>query len=65
MADGNFRRVPSTVVIGPHGPMVTRGYTEIAGIRFYDDRLVVGRHGEYVIERGYAARNPTGEDVDG
>jgi len=45
-------RVPSRVIIGRCGPVVTRGYTEIHGLRFYDDQVVVGRHGEYVIDRG-------------
>ncbi len=46
-----MKRVTSTVIIGRHGlPVLTEGYTEIGGMRFYDSRLTVGRHGEYVIQ---------------
>lgn len=47
MAD--IKHVPPRVVIGPHGPCVTEGYTEIAGVRFYPERVVVGPHGPVVV----------------
>lgn len=51
----NIRYVPPTVVIGPQGQhCLTRGYTEIAGKKFYDDRIVVGPDGQYVLQRGGA-----------
>jgi hypothetical protein len=41
------------MVSGPHGqPVLESGYTEISGIRFYPDRLVVGPHGQPMISRG-------------
>lgn len=49
---GAFKHVPARIVIGPRGPCVARGYTEIGGLRFYDDQLVVGPHGQYVLRRG-------------
>lgn len=49
------KHVPSTVVVGPHGqPVVTRGYTEIGGLRIYDDQVVVGDHGQHEISKGWS-----------
>lgn len=48
-----MRYVPSTVVIGPNGRCVTRGYTEIGGLRLYDDQVVVGENGQHVVSKGW------------
>lgn len=54
-----MKHVPSTVVVGPDGlPRVTRGYTEIDGMRYFEDRIVVGRNGEYVLDRGVVEPSP-------
>lgn len=45
--------VASTVVIGPNGPCITRGYVEIGGVRIYDDQVVVGRGGQHEISPGW------------
>jgi hypothetical protein len=60
MSEGR-KHVPSTVVIGPHGPMVTRGYTDVGGLRIYDDQMQVGPYGQPVISPGYISR-PTRKD---
>jgi len=53
--DQAAKHVPSTVVIGDHGqPVVTRGYTEIAGLRIYDDQVVVGPYGQHMISKGWS-----------
>lgn len=49
-----MKYVPSTVVIGPHGRCVTRGYTDLGnGIKIYDDQVVVGERGQRVISPGW------------
>jgi hypothetical protein len=49
-----MKRVSSTVIVGPQGqPIITRGYTEIAGVRFYDSQMVVGPRGQPMISEGY------------
>lgn len=46
-------RHPSRMVIGPHGlPVMTQGYTEIGGIKYYDTIMVVGDHGQMIIKEG-------------
>ena len=56
------KRVPSHVTIGPNGEhCVTRGYTEICGVRFYDDHLVVGSHGQLEISPGWIDYGNKGE----
>jgi hypothetical protein len=46
--------VPSTVVIGPHGPCITRGYTDFGnGLRMYEDQVVVGPCGQHQISSGW------------
>jgi hypothetical protein len=53
MSNPGFRYVASTVVIGPRGPCVTRGYMDIGGVRIYDDQFVVGRGGQREISPGW------------
>lgn len=53
-----MKYVPSTVGVNIHGRYVTRGYTEISGVRIYDDQVVVGPHGEYQISPGYTEEQP-------
>jgi hypothetical protein len=49
-----MKYVPSTVVIGPHGRCVTRGYTDLGnGIKIFDDQVVVGERGQHVISPGW------------
>nr|WP_250808273.1 hypothetical protein [Neorhizobium tomejilense] len=48
----SVKQVPASVVVGRYGHSVTRGYTEIGGIRFYDDMVVVGSRGERVVDPG-------------
>lgn len=49
-----MKYVPSTVVCGPRGHCVTRGYTDLGnGIKIYDDQVVVGERGQHVISRGW------------
>lgn len=48
-----WKHVPSTVIIGPHGPCVTRGYMEIGPMRIYDDQVVVGPRGQHRISEGW------------
>lgn len=43
----------STLVVGPYGqPVVTRGYTDLDGVRIYDDIVVVGKYGQHEVSRG-------------
>lgn len=58
MAKPAWKYVASTIVIGDHGPCVTRGYMEIGGIRFYDDQVVVGPRGQHQISPGWTERAP-------
>ena len=57
-----LKRVPSTVVIGPHGRMVTRGYTEIGGVRIYDDQVQVGAQGHFVSPGWIEPVNPAASE---
>lgn len=60
-----IKYVSSTVVMGPHGPCVTRGYTDIGGMRIYDDVVVVGRGSQREISPGWTEfameQKPLGE----
>ena len=48
-----MKHVASTIIIGARGEhVVTRGYTEIGGVRFYDDQVVIGQHGEHMLSKG-------------
>ena len=53
-----YKYIPSTVVIGPHGPCITRGYMEIGGTRIYDDQVVVGSRGQHEISPGWTEFPP-------
>ena len=55
----DWKYVASTVVIGSHGPCVTRGYMDIGGIRIYDDQVVVGERGQRMISPGWTEILPT------
>lgn len=47
------RRVERTLVVGPRGlPVLSGGYTEIDGIRIYDDQFVIGHCGLPEIRKG-------------
>jgi hypothetical protein len=54
-----MKYVASTVIIGPRGELqITRGYTEIGGIRFYDDQVVIGARGEHTLSKGEVVLAP-------
>lgn len=56
MKQQGVKRVSASLKVGPHGqPVHVPGYTEIGGIRFYDDELVVGPYGQPVLRRGRTA----------
>lgn len=54
MAGRLTRYVPSTVVIGRRGRVITRGFREIGGVRRYRSTLVIGRRGLPEILKGWA-----------
>lgn len=48
-----WKHVASTVIIGPNGPCITRGYMEIGGMRIYDDQIVIGPRGQRMVSEGW------------
>lgn len=56
-----MKRVSSTLFIGRDGaPRVSRGYTEIGGIRFEDDIIVYDQNGHPKESRGSVTVPSTG-----
>jgi hypothetical protein len=48
-----MKYVPSTVICGPHGHAIERGYYEFdctnGSVRIYDKQMVVGKNGNLVL----------------